>query len=76
MTKYFNIDPQSQRVSEITEGEYEFRLRKHTTWGDNKHAQLVMKQPGFGFQTQFGTCYAMMEETNGNSKAEVIVRRA
>jgi hypothetical protein len=58
MVKYFHIDPATSRVSEITEGEYEFRLRKHTTWGDDRHAQLVMKQPGYGFQTRFGTSYA------------------
>ena len=73
MVKYFHIDQGSSRASEITEGEYEFRLRKHTAWGTEPVAQQFMHS-GFGFETRFGTCYAM-EDSNGKSET-VIVRRA
>jgi hypothetical protein len=71
MVKYFHIDPASARVSEITEGEYYFRMRKHTTWGTDEAACKQFMQPGFGFETRFGTSFAAesgyVEMTDGKA---------
>ena len=75
MVKYFHIDPHSQRAVEITEGEYWFRLRKHTTWGTDREAEQFLR-PGFGFESRHGTCY-VTEVSDGVGKTkEVTVRRA
>jgi hypothetical protein len=73
MDKYFHIHPDTGRVSEITEGEYYFRLRKHTTWGTDETACKQFLQPGFGVETRFGTVFAaensghLMEPSNGKA---------
>jgi hypothetical protein len=61
MVKYFHLEQGGGKLTEITEGEYEFRFRKH--------AHLLTPlwlQPGYGFETPYGSCFAL-EVSDGNS---------
>jgi len=60
MVRYFHLEEGGGRLHEITEGEYEFRLRKYATWKNPHRVDLVgMMRPGFGFESPFGTCFAV-----------------
>lgn len=59
MVKYFHLEKGGGRLAEITEGEYEFRLRKHAT--SESHTKLIDAGTGagHGFETSYGTCFAL-----------------
>ena len=63
MVKYYHLEKGGGRLTEITEGEYEFRLRKTFLAPD---ASLL--QPGNGFESHYGTCFAL-EVSDGKSQA-------
>jgi hypothetical protein len=56
MVKYFHLE--HGRLSEITEGEYEFRLRKLYTFEDDPEIALLT-QPGHGFESRYGSCFVL-----------------
>jgi len=59
MVKYFVLVPEAGRLSEITEGEYEFRLRKHTNYHSRPDIMAELLTPGHGFMTVYGSCFAV-----------------
>lgn len=61
MVRYYHLEKGGGRLSEITEGEYEFRLRKTFLAPD---ASLL--EPGHGFESQYGTLFAL-EVSDGKS---------
>ena len=65
MVRYYHLEQGGGRVSEITEGEYEFRLRKHAPITEPEHKRLMT--PGHGFESPHGTCFVVED---GNVKIE------
>jgi hypothetical protein len=62
MIKYFHMEQGGGKLTEITEGEYEFRFKKHTS--EESFAKMLdrMPEPGYGFETYYGTCFAVEVE--------------
>ena len=61
MVKYYHLEAGGGKLTEITEGEYEFRLRKHCLTCVEETPYL---QPGHGFESPYGTCFCV--EVNDN----------
>jgi len=61
MVKYYHLEKGGGRLTEITEGEYEFRLRKTFLAPD-----AILLQPGHGYESHYGTCF-VLEVSDGKS---------
>ena len=64
MLRYYQLEPGGGRLHEITEGEYEFRLRSHTLMGTEPEVMKEFMQPSHGFESRFGSCF-VLEDHNG-----------
>jgi hypothetical protein len=59
MIKYYHLEQGGGRLTEITEGEYEFRFKKHATPEGFSKMLDRMPEPGYGFETPHGACFAL-----------------
>jgi hypothetical protein len=56
MIKYYHLEHGGGKLTEITEGEYEFRLSRSAYAADRSATFL---QPGRGFESVHGACFVV-----------------